>query len=485
MRLWKKIVLGIGVFVIVLVGVFVIFVGPWPTYSAGFEGTRYFNDAVAAIDKNVKQCEVTNAPGRLQAGWGVAKVTPPAGTPLAGYGARRGRPSTGVHDDLYVKAVAFSDGKDTAVVLGADILLVPPNVADAVRAEVAKQTPLTANNLFFTASHTHDGPGGLGEGIMAKTAFGKYDPKIPELLARAFTSAVIDAYKSLGPAKMAHGKVNAEQFVRNRARQGPVDPDLNFMIIEKDDGKRCYVVRFSAHPTILSDDNMQFSAEYPGYLQRAIEAATGGTAVYLGGAVGSMGPRAPEAPDPFTRCEAMGEGLANLVLNATRSSKDFNFVSNADVVSVGVGFQLPPLQLRPSSTKWRLSPFLARIAGMRGTGWMTAVRVGDVMFVSSPGDFSGEISLTWKEWAKGKGYDLWVSGFSGEYAGYISPDKYYQQVRDEKGKVEYETGMMSWTGPHQEAFFTSLMKHMVESMGAPPGTQQAQQGSALNAVPLS
>jgi hypothetical protein len=181
----------------------------------------------------------------------------------------------------------------------------------------------------------------------------------------------------------------------------------------------------------------------------------------------------------------MGEGLANLVLNATRSSKDFNFVSNADVVSVGVGFQLPPLQLRPSSTKWRLSPFLARIAGMRGTGWMTAVRVGDVMFVSSPGDFSGEISLTWKDWAKGKGYDLWVSGFSGEYAGYISPDKYYQQVRDEKGKVEYETGMMSWTGPHQEAFFTSLMKHMVESMGAPPGTQQAQQGSALNAVPLS
>jgi hypothetical protein len=30
---------------------------------------------------------------------------------------------------------------------------------------------------------------------------------------------------------------------------------------------------------------MQFTAEYPGYLQREIERVTGGTAVYLGGAV--------------------------------------------------------------------------------------------------------------------------------------------------------------------------------------------------------
>jgi hypothetical protein len=482
MRLWKKILLGIGIVVLVAAGLFVTFVGPWPTYSSGFEGTRYYNNALAAIDKNVKQCEVTNTPGRLQAGWGVASITPPVGTPLAGYGARHGKPSTGVHDELCVKAVAFSDGKDTAVVTGADMLLVPPSVADAVRTEVAKQTPLTANNLFFTASHTHDGPGGLAPGLAAASTFGKYDPKIPELLTQAFTKAIVDALNSLGPAKISHGKVNAEQYIRNRARQAAVDPDLNYIVIQKEDGKRCYVMRFSAHPTILSDDNMQFTAEYPGYLQRAIEKATGGTAVYLGGAVGSMGPRPPDAPDPFARCQAMGEGLANLVLG---DLKNLNFVSNADVVSVGIGFELPPLQFRPSSPNWRLSPFLGKILGMSGKGWMTAVRVGDVVFINSPGDFSGEISLTWKQWAAAKGYDLWVSGFSGDYAGYISPDKYYQEVRDEKGRLAYETGLMSWTGPHQEAFFTSLMKHMVESMGAPSSAQHVQQGSAMNAAPVS
>ncbi len=483
MRLWKKILLGILIFVIIVAGLVVVFVGPWPTYASGFEGTKYFNDAIAAIDANVKQCEITDKPGQLKAGWGVANIVPPAGTPLAGYGARRGKPSTGVHDELYVKAVAFSDGKDTAVVAGADILLVPPNVAEAVRAEVARQTPLTANNLFFTASHTHDGPGGMGQGLVADISFGKYDPRIPELLAKAFTSAIVDAYNSLAPAKMAHGKVKAEQFIRNRTREAAVDPDLNFMVIEKADGKRCYVVRFSAHPTILSDDNMQFSAEYPGYLQRAIERATGGTAVYLGGAVGSMGPRAPEAPDPFSRCQAMGEGLAKLVLD---NAQNLNFVSNADVVSIGIGFQLPPFQLRPRSAKWRVSPLLGKLAGLRETGWMTAVRVGGAVFVNTPSDFSGEVSVTWKEWASIKGYDLWVSGFSGEYAGYVSPDKYYHEVKDKNGGTEYETGTMSWTGPHQEAFFTALMKRMVESMGKAPSPQQAlRQGAVANATPAS
>lgn len=465
MRLWKKIVLGILIVLVTVVGLFVLLIGPWPVYTAGFEGASYYNNALAAIDANSKLCEITDNPGPLKAGWGVANIVPPIGTPLAGYSARNSKPSTGVHDELYVKAVAFSDGKDSAVVCGADMLLVPPNVAEPVRAEVAKETSLRPNDIFFTASHSHDGPGGLSPGKIAEFSFGKYDPRVPDLLIQAYSKAIIDAYKSMAPAKMAHGKIDAAKFIHNRARKGPVDPDLNFMVIEKEDGKLCYITRFSAHPTILDDDNMQFTAEYPGHLQTAIEKATGATAVYLGGAVGSMSPSAPEAPDAFAKSEAMGQALAKLVLDNTQN---LNFVTNADVVAIGVGFKLPPLQMRPLSDKWRLSPFVAKIAGLRDTGWMTAVRVGDLVFVNAPGDFSGEISLDWKSWASTKGFDLWTSGFSGEYAGYISPDKYYAEVKD-----RYETGLMSWTGPHQEAFFTSLMKHIVEALGKPPAPKPA------------
>jgi hypothetical protein len=482
MRLWKKILLGIGIVLIVLVALFVTFVGPWPTYSSTFEGTRYFNKAIAAIDQSVKASKITDTPGRLKVGWGVARMNPDVGVPLAGYGAREGKPSTGVHDDLYVKALAFSDGEDTAVVVGADMLLVPPNVAEPVRAEVAKATPLTPNNLFFTASHTHDGPGGLAPGFVADKSFGKYDAKVPGLITQAFTKAIIDAYNALEPAKMAHGGINAEQFIRNRTRQAPVDPELSYLVLEKDNGKRCYLVSFSAHPTILDDDNMQFSAEYPGYLQRAVEKTTGATCVYLGGAVGSMGPRPPQAPDAFAKCQAMGEALANRVLENTANLR---WETNADVVSIGIPFDLPQMQVRLFSPRWRLSPLLGLLIGVAGKGWMTAVRVGDLLFVNTPGDFSGEISVKWKEWAANKGYDLWASGFSGEYVGYISPDQYYNEVTDAKGGPAYETGLMSWTGPHQEAFFTALMNHMVEVMGKAPATQQESRGAAAEPKPVS
>ena len=472
MRLWKKILIGIGVFVLLLAGLFVTFIGPWPTYSSSFEGTSYFNKAIASIDANVKLSKITDSPGRLKSGWGVASIVPAIGTPLAGYSARKGKPSTGVHDELNVKALAFSDGEDAAVVAGADMLLVPPNVAEKVREAVVKETPLKAGNLFFTASHTHDGPGGLGQGLIAEISFGKYDPKVPEMLIKSFTKAIVDAYKSMEPAKLAHGKIDAPQFIHNRTREAPCDTQLSWLVVEKDSGKRCYCVSYSAHPTVLDDDNMQFTAEYPGYVQRTVESATGATCVFLGGAVGSMGPHTPDVPggNDFARCQAMGEGLGKLVIDNTQN---LQWQDHADVVSVGIPFDLPPLQVRVLSAKWRLSPLAKYIAGLRSTGWMTAVRVGDVCFVNAPGDFSGEIGASWKQWGKDKGWDLWASGFSGEYAGYISPDKYYGEVTDKKGNPKYETGIMSWTGPHQEGFFTALMQHMVGVLGKPLAGQPA------------
>ena len=85
--------------------------------------------------------------GELRAGFGRAKLTPALGAerdepeqgrfwavPLAGYGARQGRPATGVHQDLWVKAVAVAVADQTGVVVTADALIIPREVGDlAVR----------------------------------------------------------------------------------------------------------------------------------------------------------------------------------------------------------------------------------------------------------------------------------------------------------------------------------------------------------------
>ncbi len=463
MSLWKKILLSLGLAVAVLVVAFVVVIGPWPTYSDGFEGKPYYTEALAALEKNVAGIDITSAPGPLQAGWGVNLITPEVGTPMAGYGAQAKYASTGINDDIYVKALALSDGKDVVVLVGADMLLIPDNIANMVREKVAQETPLTPNNIYFGASHAHSSVGAFGPGIVPEISFGKYDPKVPPFLAAAFTSAIVSAYNSMAPAKLAHGDIEAGQYIRNRTREAPTDTELSYLVVEKDNGDRYILASFSAHPTILSDHFLKISGEYPGFLQRALNEVTGAEVGYLGGAVGSMGPRAPEGATDIERANAMGLRLAQLIADDINAGLEFQ--TNLDVAAVGIPLETPPFQLRPLSTKWRVSPFVGKIAGVDNLAWMQGARVGDLLFVGVPADFSGEISAKWKSWATAKGYDMWVTSFSADYIGYVSPDEYYHQVTDDKGNPEYEIAVMSWTGPHQEAFFTSLMEHITDSLG--------------------
>lgn len=461
----KKILLGIAVVVLVMVALFLVFIGPWPTYKdSKFRTAKYYAKALADLDQNVKESQITDTPGPLQAGWAARIMTPKIGTPLGGYGDRHGKPSTGVRDELYVKALALSDGVDTVVLIGSDMLLVPPNVAELTRKKVAAKTPLTANDLYFTASHTHCGPGAWAPGIAGKITGGKYDPEIPEFLSEAFAGAIIEAYSKLEPAKLATGSVDAAQYIKNRARKDAlVDSDLSFMEIDQNDGDRCFLVRFSAHPTNFGGDMMEFSAEYPGELQRKIERETHATAIYLGGSLGSSGPRAPEAPNASAKVEAMGQALAQLVLD---SAANLTFEDHLDVISVGTDVGMPSMQMRPVSTKWRISPLAATLMGVRVDGWVQAARVGKTVFMGVPFDFSGEISRTWKAWAEQQGYKLWPTGFCAAYCGYLSPDKYYLQE-----PLGYETGFMSWFGPNAEEYFTELFHHAFDDMK--PQVQQA------------
>jgi len=457
----RRIPLILIAFLAAVAGCFVTLVGPWPTYKSGFKDKRYYKQALAAIEQHGKLSSHSSAIGRFEAGWSSRSITPPMGTPLAGFGDRNGKPSTGVHDEIFVKALAVSDGTDKAVIVGADMLIIPENMAELVRIRVSEQTTLRANDILFNASHNHSGPGAFAPGLASKAFNGPYDPNIPGFLAGAFTEAIVEACRSLEPAKMMHGSVNAPEYIRNRTRRdGSVDGELSYMLIEQQDSDRCFLVSYSAHPTILGANNMQFTGEYPGFLMRRITEQTGAEAIYLGGSVGSMSPRPPEADESFERCRAMGKALADKVLQAVADTTLFK--DKVDVASIGIPIRLPPFQLRLNEN-WRISKFLFPVLGVDADGWMQAVRIGDIALVGTPADFCGEISVDLKSRIKNRIGSLWVLSFNGDYAGYISPDRYYYD-KDEKGGYGYERGIMSWLGPDQEAFTVSLIMHMIDAL---------------------
>lgn len=464
----RRIPLLLIAFLAAVAGCFVTLVGPWPTYKSGFKDKPYYTEALAAIAQHGKRSSDSSpqgvprtAIGRFEAGWGSRSITPPIGTPLAGFGDRKGKPSTGVHDEIFVKALAVSDGTDKAVIVGADMLIVPENVAELVRVRVSQQTTLKANDILFNASHNHSGPGAFAPGLAAKAFNGPYDLNIPVFLAGAFTEAIVEAFQSLEPAKLMHGSVDASEYIRNRTRKNStVDSELSYMLIEQQDGDRCFLVSYSAHPTILGADNMQFTGEYPGFLMRRITEQTGAEAIYLGGSVGSMSHRAPEGDNSFDRCRAMGTALADKVLEAVVDTTLFK--DKIDVASIGIPIRLPPFQLRLNEN-WRISKFLFPVLGIDNDGWMHAVRIGDIALVGTPADFCGEISVALKSRTQNRIRSLWVLSFNGDYAGYISPDRYYYD-KDKDGGYGYERGVMSWIGPDQEAFTVSLIMHMIDTL---------------------
>jgi len=97
-----------------------------------------------------------------QTGWeaGVAKavITPREPVWMAGFGSRN-RPSEGVRQDIYARALALKDtsGK-TSVILTLDLVAVDRRMADEVAARCLARFGVPWDRLLLNVSHTHSGP---------------------------------------------------------------------------------------------------------------------------------------------------------------------------------------------------------------------------------------------------------------------------------------------------------------------------------------
>ena len=75
----------------------------------------------------------------LAAGVARVELTPPPAmkAALGGYGARKSRPATGVHDAVWAKAVVLQTGGRRFAVVTADVLAFPPQFKAAVMDRLA------------------------------------------------------------------------------------------------------------------------------------------------------------------------------------------------------------------------------------------------------------------------------------------------------------------------------------------------------------
>ena len=429
-------------------------------YRAYFRES-YYTETVARL----RACAATNTVSRseLAAGFGSARLTPTINAPqddpahgqfrslsLAGYGDRKGRPATGTHDDLYIKAVAMRVADRLGVMLGADALIIPREVADIAATRLESELGIRREQLYLSATHTHSSLGGWGEGAVGEAFAGKFQPGARTWFAGCIVSAVRAAIADLKPASFGHGSFMAPEFVRNRlvGQLGKVNPEFSYALLKQANGRMAVLGSFAAHATVLSGSVMEFTADYPGYWQREVEQATGGMAVFLAGSVGSTSPAPGDSG--FKGAEGMGKALAQKLLEGLPQVALTNSIAFG---TFGLEVTLPPLNVRVADGI-RLRPWLAgRLLPPARHSFLQVFRLDDSIWVSTPCDFSGELALGIKDYLQVRGFSASITSFNGDYVGYVILPRYYHLNG-------YEPRLMSFFGPNVPDYFNELIRTM-------------------------
>jgi hypothetical protein len=284
---------------------------------------------------------------------------------------------------------------------------------------------------------------------VAKAFAGEFQPGLREWWADRIVLAVREAIADLKPASLGHGSFKMPERVRNRlvGEQGQVDSSFHYIVVRQEGGSSGIVGSYGAHATVLPADFMQFSGDYPGFWQRAVEEAMGGTAIFLAGSVGS---HSPVAGKELAEAERMGRDLAEELirhLDTTRMTRTVSFGT------VGIDLVLPPPQVRVSDG-FRLRPWAARrIAPLKEEAYIQAFRVNGAVWLSTPCDFSGELAIGIKESVLARGFDAAITSFNGGYVGYVVPSRYYHLN-------SYEPRLMSFYGPQTPDYLTEFLRRL-------------------------
>ena len=232
-------------------------------------------------------------------------ITPSLGVALMGYGARVGR-AEAVADRLHARALALDEGADHSLIaVSADLCLMAPEQASDVRQRIATATGVSPARILVACTHTHSGPDtGLGD-LLAGRALPDHVPAILDGIA----AAAIQAWERREPARLAWTRAEARIGRNRRVVDGPIDSGVEVLRVDTVSGRPIAVLfRHSCHGTVRGHDSLEISADWPGAAAAAIEAATGGIAVFLLGAHADIDPRTRGLMDLVIPGQSVGLG---------------------------------------------------------------------------------------------------------------------------------------------------------------------------------
>ncbi len=340
--------------------------------------------------------EDTNGNGRMDLVW------------MAGFS--NNRPAKGVHDPLWVRAIAVRNNGVTLVMVTIDSIGVLHEKFIAVRKSL--DPSLGIDHVMFSTSHNHEAPDTMG--IWSYSPFRpKFDYPYMKKVQQACTDAIEESVRNLEPADMilADKVIEPEGFVDDSRKPIVIDRDICSARFVKHgtDETIATMVSWGNHAETLGGSNSELTSDFLNWVRQGVETGVsdpngveplGGMCLYFQGMVGGLMtqlhttvPHRDGVQEfreaSFGKAEALGENLAIVVANSQRSD-DAIRVENPEVAVVAKTIFVPMDGLFG----------YACMLGLIHPGWywgkakteVNAIRIGDLEILTIPGELYPEIA---------------------------------------------------------------------------------------------
>jgi hypothetical protein len=426
------------------------------------------------------------APAAWKAGVARVKITPGESIWMAGYAART-KPSEGIRQDLWMKALALQDDSGAISVLATfDLSGIKRDVGTAIAERAAQRFGIPRDRLLLNASHTHSGPV-TGQNPWPKPGFegqqdvvNRYTARLIDQAVQAIGAAIAD----LAPATLSfHHGLAGIAVNRRRDRAGmrhlpaPVDHDVPVLAVRGADGRlRAVAAGYACHATVLAD--YQINGDWPGYAQEELEKVhAGATALFVAGCGADANPLPRRS---VALAQRYGQVLADAVGEALKQKpRPVEGPLRAAFEIVDLPFHTPapraelerrresgdPAQRRHAGHMLRL---LDRYDNKLPPSYPYPVQVwrfGGLKLIALGGEVVADYSLRLK--ARHGWEDTWVAAYSNDVFGYVPSRRVLEEGGYEGGDSMIGGSLPGPFAPAVEEIIVDKVGFLMERLGYP------------------
>jgi hypothetical protein len=426
--------------------------------------------------------------------------------PLYLAGFHHNRPATGVHDDLWARAIALDDGSTTVGLVVLDSIGIFHGEVMKIR-QAAKEAGLGYDHIIIAATHNHETPDlmGLWGGSYFTTGVNQ---EYLTFVRNRTLDALKEALENAEPAVPSAAAIPlpGKDLVRDSRKPEVIDGDLYLLTFHNARSGELIgtMINHGNHPETLGSKNLLITADFCHYLisgieegivynGKTLEEGIGGTAVFVNRAVGGlMTGLGTEMSDPWTgesykensfeKARTHGYRLAAAVNRHYRTG-NWEIIPN------------PAIELEVMTVEFPVDNIIFHLAGglrvidrgfvklSRLKSEINLMTLGPVWFLTVPGEINPELLIGGIEVPEGADFPdaepelppitemmggeyNFVLGLANDEIGYIMPKTHWDRKPPYTyGRDSAPYGEIVSLGPDTAPVFHQAVTDLIRRMG--------------------